>query len=233
MSTETLDAKASPPLAPGWNDARRLPGSRRSRRRWIVLAGTGVVVIAAAMVIVAVTSNRGVNPAAAAAVTPQIRPVVAAYLNLQQSVLVPNTDGSSNWPSVEPQGPIPANTHVTVPVVYPAEEPGMVTAATKAIYRQETPSAQREFDYWIKGALGTVAHDDNWPVSAGERIQSFKIVALTPTTATVVVTAEDWQETVSSAGTVNHLVVEEHAGLDLVRVDNRWLVNDFIASTPL
>jgi len=151
VRSSTLSRPAPSRLVPVWDETRRRHRRQWARRWWVLTLVAGVAVITTTILLVVSTLDSGLTSTEVAALTHQIRPAVAQFLNLQRSVLVPNGSGSSNWPSTVPQGPLLAGTHVTVPTVEPAGAASMVAAATKAVASRETPAAQRDFDYWIKG----------------------------------------------------------------------------------
>jgi hypothetical protein len=230
VRSSTLSRPGPSKLVPVWDESRRRHRRQWARRWWAFTLVAGVAVITTTILLVVLTLDRGLTSTEVSVLTHQIRPAVAQFLNLQQSVLVPTGFGSLSWPSTVPQGPLLAGTHVTAPTVDAAEAASMVAAATKVFASRETRAARRKFDYWIEGAI------EDRPartVSAGVRIVSFDITALTPTSATVVARISEWQQSVSSGRTVMHpLVVRGRAELSLVRYRSRWLVSDFLVTSP-
>jgi hypothetical protein len=190
----------------------------------IVIAAAGLLAVLIAVVIDRTTTKT--NPA--------VETAVAQYLELQQSVLIPNVFGSSSWPAVVPS-------HMTIDpgqdasgslYLSPQLQASMAEAATKALASRETRLCQQGHDWWIKGAIATEANDGFQVVGAGVRITAFHVTSLTANTASVTARTDGWQVQAfaSTGGSVGHHTIESEGvyQLSLIRAsDGRWLVNRY------
>ena len=216
-SALTTDSSGSLPPTP--------LGHGRQRSRWqalIVILAVVVFAVVTAVVIDRTTTKT--NPA--------VERTVAQYVELQQSVLIPNVSGSASWPAVVPSHETirPARDTKGSFNLSPQLQASMVKAATKALASRKTTRCQQGHDWWIQGAIATEASDGFQVIGAGVRITDFHITSLTANTASVTEQSDDWQVQAfaSAGGGVSHHTLEnEGAGqFSLIRSpDGRWLVD--------
>lgn len=132
----------------------------------------------------------------------QIEASLGEYLELQQSVLVPNYNDSPSWPSTTPSEP--AGTSSDIPPVEdsqgnfamtPAQQAAMVNAAYSAAQAVTTPAYMQEMEAWLPGALAREGTSGNAfeVVGAGEYITSFVIDSESATTTTTTSRVTVWE----------------------------------------
>ena len=186
-------------------------------------------VLVVAIVVVALQSANSAERNA----EPELRSTVAQYIELEQSVLVPNVSGSRDWPAVTPSQALvePARDGSGALVLSSALQASMVEAATKAIKSRQTPSAQSD-NWWIKGAIAAESKNGFQVVGAGERIRTFHIDGLDSERASVTVQADEWQNQVylgNDGNLLHHTITGRTIDtVSLVRGQSgAWLVDRF------
>ena len=158
-----------------------------------------------------------------------LRTAVAQYLELQQSVYVPNTSNSPTWPSLVPS-------HSTIPPVVdsngdpsltPAMQASMIAAAQKAFTVRDAPG--HSTDWWISEAIHREAQGYQ-VVGAGSQILNYHVDSLTSAGGTVTTTTDDWQDQVYGTGRTVHRDTHSLEHVTLIRSDGKWLVSYFTAT---
>ena len=161
-----------------------------------------------------------------------------AYVELQQSPLVPNVNNSPSWPSVTPTSPSEPNVDVRpivdasgAPSLSPGLQASMVAAANVAIDSRQTKAAQKAFDYWLAGAIGAEFREDFQVVGAGVYLETFHVDSESDRRATVSARCLVWEYQMFWHGTthmVHKIQSETNDGLVLVKSSTgHWLVDDY------
>lgn len=156
-----------------------------------------------------------------------IRSSVAQYLELQQSVLIPDTSESSAWPSI-----VPSETTIR-PVLdaggqlslsSPIQQQ-MIRLATAAITSRQTASAHSAYDNWIARAIEDEASGFQ-VIGAGERLRTFQVDSLSARRASITATVDIWQVQAGGSSESHRIYNRGTDNMTLVRGPHgRWLVD--------
>jgi len=223
---------------------------RRHRRRLIVLMILVAVAVLGATIALSLwppsrstTPHTGNGDGTGASTSmgraARIKLALGEYLELQQSVLVPNYDNSSAWPVVTPSLPTGRSGDIH-PVedasgqfsLKKAQQDMMLRAAFAAARKVTTVGNMTNMRTWLPGALATEAapSDGFEVVGAGAYVTGgFAIISQTAASVTVTARSRTWESQAYQAtdGSV-FIHTIQNGELDtatLVLVDGAWKVS--------
>ena len=187
-------------------------GRQRLRRRLVALTILVVLSLSAAVVVsMGLTSGTtrarpgeggGIGPSASTARTARVKLALGEYLELQQSVLIPNYNDSAAWPIVTPSRPLGRSGAIHLVrdargqfSLSKTQQGSMLRAAFAAARKVTTAQNMANMRTWLPGALATEAAPSNgFEVgSAGAFLTSFAIISQTATSVTVSARARTWE----------------------------------------